>query len=107
VALYYFAVLKRLFAALIVFLNVLNLLAGLGLLALGGQYALDALGLIDAPDLRWVGWFVDDLLHMGISTRSSQLVFWAMLLVGFSLVVASVHGLCRMTVDLKKGEKVV
>jgi hypothetical protein len=30
-----------------------------------------------------------------------------MLLVGFSLVVASVHGLCRMTVDLKKGEKVV
>jgi hypothetical protein len=32
---------------------------------------------------------------MGISTRSSQLVFWAILLLGFSLVVA--RGAIRMT----------
>ena len=68
----------------------LSLFTGLVLLFLGGQCLLSMYGLIDVPPPAWIGWFVDDLFHMGISARSSQAVVWAMVILGSSLIITGV-----------------
>ena len=90
-------ILRRLFpilSAYCLLLGLLNLLAGLGFLFLGGQYLLDMFGLIDTPNPKWVGWFVDDLFHKGWSSESCQAVIGAMVL-GISLVITSIDYLAR------------
>jgi len=75
-------------------LGALNLVAGLVLMLLGTKYLLSILELIQIPHPVWVGGFVDDLLGMGMSARSSQAVIWAMTILGASLVVTSIDYLC-------------
>jgi hypothetical protein len=82
--------LKRVVKVVPFMLGILNLAAGLMLLLLGTRYLLSIFGLIDTPRPIWIGWFVDDLLGMGMSARSSQAVVWAMTILGASLVVASI-----------------
>ncbi len=84
------ALLSRVGRLLPLMLGVLNLVAGLILLLLGTKYLLSMLGLFQIPHPVWIGWFVDDLLGMGMSARSSQAVVWAMMVLGASLVVASI-----------------
>jgi len=74
---------------LLVLLCVFNLLLGVGFVYLAGGYLLDMFGVINAPNPRWIGWFVDDLFHKGMSARSSQAVVWAMTFFGVSLIIAS------------------
>jgi len=71
-------------------LGILNLVAGVMLLLLGTRYLLSTFGLTQTPRPTWIGWFVDDLLGMGMSARSSQAVVWAMTILGASLAVASI-----------------
>lgn len=68
----------------------LQSLDSIGFLFLGGRYLLDMFGLIDAPNPRWIGWFVDDLFGMGMSAKSSQAVVWAMTFIGISLIITSI-----------------
>ncbi len=84
------APLSRVGELLPLILGVVNLSAGLVLLLLGTKYLLSMFGLIQIPGPVWIGWFVDDLLGMGMSSRSSQAVVWAMTVVGASLVVVSI-----------------
>ena len=71
-------------------LGVLNLVAGLVLMFLGTKYLLSIFGLIQIARPVWVGWLVDDLLGMGMSTKSSQAAVWVMTILGASLVVTSI-----------------
>jgi hypothetical protein len=67
-----------------------NFLAGLLLLLLGGQYLHSMYELIDIPPPRWIGWFVDDLFGLGMSAASSQLVAWAMAILGCIMTITSI-----------------
>ena len=71
-------------------LDLFNLLAGLVFLFLSGKYLLDMIGLIDVPNPVWIGWFVDDLLGMGMSAKSSLAIVFAMVILGFSLSITSI-----------------
>lgn len=73
----------------LILLGVFTLLLGVGFVYLGGGYLLDAYGVIDAPNPRWIGWFVDDLTGLGMSARPTQAVVWAMLFLGVSSIAVS------------------
>ncbi len=94
--------LKKFLPIIDLMLNVFNLMTGLGFLALSGQYLLDGFGFIEIPNPRWIGWFVDDIFHMGMSAMSNHVVICMMLLIGISLVITSVHNLYRVTVKSTK-----
>lgn len=91
--------LKRFFLMLSLLLGIFNLLIGFGFLFLGGRYLLDMFGLIDIPNPVWIGWFVHDLLGMGMSARSSQAVVWVMTFLGISLIIASIDYLYVKVVE--------